>query len=263
MTYLRRFNNLLLDEDVDFDIHKIELERLLHLEEVNEQIREIQSNPNISNFLNSESLARKILMHDLLPCMCIGRYEMDGPCHVVEIKDEVSSIQEVKECTEIIVPTHRFERSNITDQAKARAWFLKQENDALLGLLDKTKHRVIASEFNAASINLAFREIEINDGVVTKIIVSKDHFDIIREFGSDFFSPYHDRYNPNFVGHLWTADIYCCNHPILKKKTFFTASPDTVGVFVDRGYTSTFSWHVEDYGMALIHPNMVSCLECG
>jgi hypothetical protein len=264
MTYLRQFRNLLLDEEACFDIHEIELRRIERIARRN--LLKSKSKavfPNISAYLNDNSLARRLLLHDELPAGCIGRYEIDEKCAYIMVMDNNKRRWEKVETTEVIVPTYQVSRTNITNESKARAWFLKKENDAFFEMLEKTEQFVYGTELNGAIFNQAFRQIEEHGDTVHSIIIGKKTLDFINQnFGTDLFDRINDRYNQNLVGNLFTADVYCSNHPILDTKSFVLSTPETVGTFTERGYVAGFGWHAEEYGMMLAHPQLVSCIEC-
>lgn len=267
MTHLRQFRNLLLDEFTKFDIEKHEK----RLEDKRmQELRKLHA-PNavfpisINRSLDYRSLSRRCFLHDMLPAGAVGRYDRDEcDSYVLADTRRRIKIEKVSEGEEVFVPTFDFVRRNVTNIQKATDWFLNKEHSILFSLLSKTEQIVTSiGELTSASMNAAFRQIERHDLVAYSIIAGPEAFAVIDTWGSDFYDRIGNRSvrETGLVGHLWTADLYLSNHPAMARKAYVISSPDSCGVFTNRGDMSMHGYHSEEYGMALIYPHAVSCVE--
>lgn len=266
VSHLKQFGNLLLDEFASFDVELLERKRenearrrLVRMHNALDDLFPI----NINLALERMSLSRRLFLHDMLPGGAIGRYDTDGDSYVVN-RQRGFKIEHVN-AKELFVPTYDLVRNRIKKEETALNWFLNKEHQSFFSLLEKTDQIVTdVGEMTIAAIGRAFSQIEQHDAVVNSIIVGPAAMAMINSLGLDFYdrdSHGMQRFTPTFRGHLWTADVHCLDHPALVNKSYVLSDVDMVGVFTDRGYMSSLGYHSEDYGMALINPYLVSCIQ--
>lgn len=223
--------------------------KALETDEGRAALASAMANP-IRQSLDYQGIARKLLVVDPLPQGALPVYDKDVDVRAFVVPKRGSAPDQIVEGDRIQVPTFeivaypqiRFSqvkerRFNVIDRAQQRAKsdIMAIEDETVFDLLDATAESntvVRTNEYlDRNALTSAFREIEKNDLVVTKIVMNATSFADIRGWGRDDFDPVtqHEVLQTGLFGHIWTADI------LVSKKcpmdtVYVLADPEFVGV---------------------------------
>lgn len=207
----------------------------------------------IRRSLEYQAVGRKLLLVDELPQGALARYERDVEATATVLARRGAVPDAIQEGEEILVPTFEIatnpsirlaeikaRRFYIVDRAqiKAKEAIQKEEDrnifNCLLAAVDNRAEKIVTNvgTLSPASINTAFRFIEMHDLVATKIVCHANQYASIRIFGKDFFDEATTReiLTSGLFGHMWTADIHVSSQ-MPSETVLVVASPDTVGAF--------------------------------
>ena len=263
--------------------------KALETDEGRAALASAMANP-IRQSLDYQGIARKLLVVDPLPQGALPVYDKDVDAKAFVIPKRGSAPDQIIEGDRIQVPTFeivsypqvRFSqvkerRFNVIDRAQQRAKsdIMATEDEVVFDLIDAVatdagKEVVYDTKLTREALTKAFREIEKNDLVVTKIVMNATAFADIRSWGRDDFDPVtqHEVLQTGLFGHIWTADI------LISKKcpmdsVYVLADPEFVGVMpirqdiqvipADKPENLRLGWVVyEEIGAAVVNSMAVS-----
>ena len=263
--------------------------KALETDEGRAALASAMANP-IRQSLDYQGIARKLLVVDPLPQGALPVYDKDVDAKAFVIPKRGSAPDQIIEGDRVQVPTFeivsypqvRFSqvkerRFNVIDRAQQRAKsdIMATEDEVVFDLIDAVatdagKEVVYDTKLTREALTKAFREIEKNDLVVTKIVMNATAFADIRSWGRDDFDPVtqHEVLQTGLFGHIWTADI------LISKKcpmdsVYVLADPEFVGVMpirqdiqvipADKPENLRLGWVVyEEIGAAVVNSMAVS-----
>ena len=263
--------------------------KALETDEGRAALASAMANP-IRQSLDYQGIARKLLVVDPLPQGALPVYDKDVDAKAFVIPKRGSAPDQIIEGDRVQVPTFeivsypqvRFSqvkerRFNVIDRAQQRAKsdIMATEDEVVFDLIDAVatdadKQVIYDTKLTREALTKAFREIEKNDLVVTKIVMNATAFADIRSWGRDDFDPVtqHEVLQTGLFGHIWTADI------LISKKcpmdsVYVLADPEFVGVMpirqdiqvipADKPENLRLGWVVyEEIGAAVVNSMAVS-----
>ena len=263
--------------------------KALETDEGRAALASAMANP-IRQSLDYQGIARKLLVVDPLPQGALPVYDKDVDAKAFVIPKRGSAPDQIIEGDRVQVPTFeivsypqvRFSqvkerRFNVIDRAQQRAKsdIMATEDEVVFELIDAVatdadKQVIYDTKLTREALTKAFREIEKNDLVVTKIVMNATAFADIRSWGRDDFDPVtqHEVLQTGLFGHIWTADI------LISKKcpmdsVYVLADPEFVGVMpirqdiqvipADKPENLRLGWVVyEEIGAAVVNSMAVS-----
>jgi hypothetical protein len=205
----------------------------------------------IRRSLEYQAVGRKLLMVDELPQGALPRYERDVASVATVIARQGAVPDQITEGEEVLVPTFEIaahptirlseikaRRFYIVDRAqiKAKEAIQKEEDRnifaALIAACPAGQTVTNVGTLETASLNTAYKYIEVHDLVASKVVMHPESYSAIRSFGKTFYDEATTReiLTTGLYGHLWTADIHVSSQ-LDSTKIIVTASPDTVGAF--------------------------------
>ncbi len=248
----------------------------------------------IRRALEYQAVGRKLLMVDELPQGALARYERDVASVAYIIARRGAVPTQFVEGEEILVPTFEIaahptirlteikaRRFYIVDRAQIKAKEAIQKTEdtnifsALIAAADNRGTQVVTNigTLNTNSLNSAYRLIEENDLVATKVVMHPQQYAAVRNFGKDFYDEATQReiITTGLYGHLWTADIHVSSR-MDPSTVLVVASPDTVGAFpirqditvlpADDPRRLRLGWVIyEEVGIVVINDYAVSKIE--
>ena len=276
------------------------IQEAMNTEEGRNALAQAMANP-IRQSLDYQGIGRKLLVVDPLPQGALPVYDKDVDVKAFVLPKRGSAVDQIVEGDRIQVPTFeivayptiRFSqvkerRFNVIDRAQQRAKsdIMAVEDEVVFNLIQAVAESNIADGTqNAIKVTIkgegltrdlltkAFREIEKNDLVVTKIVMNATSFADVRGWGRDDFDPVtqHEVLLTGLFGHIWTADIL-----ISKKcpmdKVFVLADPEFVGVMpirqdiqvipADKPENLRLGWIIyEEIGVAVVNNMGVAMID--
>lgn len=282
--------------------------RALDTDEGRQALASAMANP-IRQSLDYQGIGRKLLVVDPLPQGALPVYDKDVDVKAFVLPKRGAVPEQIVEGDRVQVPTFeiasyptvRFaqvkeRRFNVIDRAQQRAKsdIMAVEDEVVFSLLEQVAIdnnanydattgdgvAVITAKASDGQTSLdkelltkAFREVEKNDLVVTKIVMNAGRFADMRGWTSHDLDPVtqHEVLQTGLFGHIWTADILISKKcPV--NKVFVLADPEFVGVMpirqdiqvipADEPKTLRLGWVVyEEIGAAVINNMAVTMIE--
>ena len=280
--------------------------KALETDEGRAALASAMANP-IRMSLDYQGIGRKLLVVDPLPQGALPVYDKDVDARAFVLPKRGFAPDQIIEGDRVQVPTFeivsypqvRFSqvkerRFNIIDRAQQRAKsdIMAVEDEVIFDLIrnvaeindanykagDTDANQIVVdpngdTHLTRELLTDAFRQIEKNDLVVTKIVMNATAFADIRAWGRDDFDPVtqHEVLQTGLFGHLWTADVLVSKKCPMDK-VFVLADPEFVGVMpvrqdiqvipADKPEALRMGWVVyEEIGAAVINNMAVAMID--
>jgi len=258
--------------------------KALETEEGRIALAQAMANP-IRVALDYQGVGRKLLVVDPLPQGALPVYDKDVDARAFVISKRGKAADQIIEGDRIQVPTFeivsypqvRFSqvkerRFNVIDRAQQRAKsdIMAVEDTEIFSLIDAASVSVnpvtvSSGGLTRSALTEAFKEVEKNDLVVTKVVMNAQSFADIRSWGRDEFDPVtqHEVLQTGLFGHIWTADILISKKVPLNT-VYVLADPEFVGVMpirqdiqvipADKPEELRLGWVIyEEIGLAVVN----------
>ena len=277
------------------------ISKALETDEGRAALASAMANP-IRMSLDYQGIGRKLLVVDPLPQGALPVYDKDVDVRAFVVPKRGFAPDQIVEGDRIQVPTFeivsypqvRFQqvkerRFNVIDRAQQRAKsdIMAVEDEVVFSLIEAVaeandaagdSNSIIYDKNGGTSLTrdlltLAFREVEKNDLVVTKVVMNATAFADIRGWGRDDFDPVtqHEVLQTGLFGHIWTADILVSKKCPMEK-VFVLADPDFVGVMpirqdiqvipADKPEALRLGWVVyEEIGAAVVNNMAIAMID--
>lgn len=282
------------------------ISKALETDEGRAALASAMANP-IRMSLDYQGIGRKLLVVDPLPQGALPVYDKDVDVRAFVVPKRGFAPDQIVEGDRIQVPTFeivsypqvRFQqvkerRFNVIDRAQQRAksdimavedevvfsliQAVAEANDAAFKAGDTDANAVVYDKDGGTSLTRdllteAFREVEKNDLVVTKVVMNATSFADIRGWGRDDFDPVtqHEVLQTGLFGHIWTADILVSKKCPMDK-VFVLADPEFVGVMpirqdiqvipADKPEALRLGWVVyEEIGAAVVNNMAIAMID--
>lgn len=277
------------------------ISKALETDEGRAALASAMANP-IRMSLDYQGIGRKLLVVDPLPQGALPVYDKDVDVRAFVVPKRGFAPDQIVEGDRIQVPTFeivsypqvRFQqvkerRFNVIDRAQQRAKsdIMAVEDEVVFSLIQAVaeandaagdSNSIVYDKDGGTSLTrdlltLAFREVEKNDLVVTKVVMNATSFADIRGWGRDDFDPVtqHEVLQTGLFGHIWTADILVSKKCPMDK-VFVLADPEFVGVMpirqdiqvipADKPEALRLGWVVyEEIGAAVVNNMAIAMID--